>query len=397
MRTKKLKNKKAPFSVKYVTYDKKLDSFRVRVPGTGQVLRKTIESAIKERDRRISLIKSGKIKIDFNITFKQWFEIWLEKYCSTPNQHTKEGYEDDINRSCESLFNLKMLEIKPYHINDLLQSMAHKDIAYSTIRRTRAVLSSIFRSIRDNGFIEYDRLPTYGVKLPPKTATKHKSVPRRAFDIETLDKLTEAAKTFSKNKESCQLYTTALLVLTRTGMRCSELLGLCREDISITKADEMTISITRSVHTVKKKKNVEGLTWIIGPTKSENGNRTIFIKDNDCVTQMRYLLTLDIVPIMYDEQEYHFIFRTNTGRPISKSNFTRSFVKIRKKTDSDIKIHEIRHSIATLMASNPTISYNNAAAFLGHSLNVFMKYYVHPSERNFSSCSLAISSAFKKV
>ena len=252
MRTTKKKN--GSFSIKHISYDKKLDSYRVRVPGTGQILCKTVEAAIKERDRRINLIKSGKIKIDFNITFQQWFEIWLEKYCSTTNQHTKEGYEDDINRSCESLFNLKMLNIKPYHINDLLISMARKDIAFSTIRRTKAILSSIFRSIRDNGFIDYDRLPTDGIRLPSKTTTKYKPEPRRAFNIETMNKLTEASATFSKNRETCRMYTAALFILTRTGMRCSELLGLCRNDICITNDKEMTISIARSVHTVKKRK-----------------------------------------------------------------------------------------------------------------------------------------------
>ena len=63
---------------------------------------------------------------------------------------------------------------------------------------------------------------------------------------------------------------------------------------------------------------------------------------------------------------------------------------------SDIRIHEIRHSVATLMANNPAISYNNAAAFMGHSLNVFMQYYVHPGDDYLNSCSDAINSAFKR-
>jgi hypothetical protein len=47
------------------------------------------------------------------------------------------------------------------------------------------------------------------------------------------------------------------------------------------------------------------------------------------------------------------------------------------------------------MANNPAITYNNAAAFLGHSLNVFMNIYVHPNEDVLNSCSNAISAAFK--
>ncbi len=120
------------------------------------------------------------------------------------------------------------------------------------------------------------------------------------------------------------------------------------------------------------------------------------IKDERCVTLIRYILSLTNRPVFYGDQEYSFLFSTRTGRPISKSNFTRNFVKIRKVIGSDIRIHEIRHSVATLMANNPAISYNNAAAFMGHSLNVFMQYYVHPGDDYLNSCSDAINSAFKR-
>jgi len=380
---------------RYISYNKATESYRVRVPGAGQITVKTLDNAIQERDRRLNLIEKGKINIDPQMTFKQWFDIWLERYCTSNNPRTKEGYKDDIGRSCNSLYNKKMLNIKPHHISNLLLDMAKRNLAYSTIKRTKAILCSVFSSIRDNGFIDYDRLPTEGAKLPPKTATKYISIPRRAFSAEHLEKIVDASRNFSCNGKTCKIYTAALLILTRTGLRLSELLGLCREDIVFINDEELTISINRTVHTIKNASN-NGNSWIIGLTKSEKSRRTLMIKDKRCVTLIRYILSLTNRPAFYENQEYNFLFATRTGRPISKSNFTRNFVKIRKVIGSDIRIHEIRHSVATLMANNPAISYNNAAAFMGHSLNVFMRYYVHPGDDYLNSCSDAINSAFKR-
>ena len=175
----------------------------------------------------------------------------------------------------------------------------------------------------------------------------------------------------------------------------SELLGLCREDISFINDDEMIISISRTVHDIRKDKSKDGRTWIISPPKSENSRRKIMIKDKRCADHTRYMCSFANRTVIYDGQGYNFIFATKTGRPICKSTFIVNFIKIRKKIGSDIRIHEIRHSIATLMANNPAVSYNNAAAFLGHSLNVFMNIYVHSNEDVLNSCSNAISDAFK--
>ncbi len=381
-------------NMKYISYDKKLGSYRVRVPGTGQITSKSLENAIKERDTRLTMVASGRINIDSNITFKEWLDIWLERYCTTNNQHTKEGYKEDINRSCTSIYNKKMLDIKPYQISDIFLDMAKRNFAYSTIRRTRAILCSIFKSIRDNGFIDYSRLPTDGVRLPPRTATKYVPKPRRAFTAKQLESLVEAARNFSSNSKTCKTYTAALLILTRTGVRLSELLGLCKEDVVFVNDEEMTISIKRSVHTVRKQTK-DGYHWIIGPTKSDNSRRTLLIKDRRCIEYLQYMCSCAQKTIVYDGQEYIFVFATGSGRPISHNNFFRNFSKIRKVIGSDIRIHEIRHSIATLMASNTSISYNNAAAFMGHSLAVFMQYYVHPGDDVLNSCSNAISAAFK--
>ena len=97
---------KKAIDMKYITYDKKMDTYRVRVPGAGQITIKLLDDAVRERDKRVEMVEKGKINIDSSITFNDWFYYWLEKYCTTGNQRTKEGYRDDIERSCQSIFNL---------------------------------------------------------------------------------------------------------------------------------------------------------------------------------------------------------------------------------------------------------------------------------------------------
>ena len=150
---------KKAIDMKYITYDKKLETYRVRVPGAGQVTIKLLDDALRERDKRVELVEKGKINIDSSITFNDWFYYWLEKYCTTGNQRTKEGYRDDIERSCQSIFNKKMLNIKPYHISELLLEMAKNDLAYSTIRRTKAILVATLMA--NNPSISYNNAAAF--------------------------------------------------------------------------------------------------------------------------------------------------------------------------------------------------------------------------------------------
>ena len=90
------------------------------------------------------------------------------------------------------------------------------------------------------------------------------------------------------------------------------------------------------------------------------------------------------------------MYATRSGNPVLLSNFEDDFRIIRKKacaykdirnkdgtgtTRYYIKIHEIRHSVATILAHETTFEEHiEAANMLGHTVDVFRNTYVHPIE-----------------
>jgi len=61
------------------------------------------------------------------------------------------------------------------------------------------------------------------------------------------------------------------------------------------------------------------------------------------------------------------------------------FKKIRESAGSTIRVHEIRHSVATILGADRNIPFADSAKFLGHTKEVFIKHYVHAQEESGST------------
>ena len=81
--------------------------------------------------------------------------------------------------------------------------------------------------------------------------------------------------------------------------------------------------------------------------------------------------------VKYATVEYDFLFATKSGTPILHSAFNKMFKKIRESAGCPIRVHEIRHSVATILGADSSIPFANSAKYLGHSKEVFIKHYVH--------------------
>lgn len=365
----------------YITYERNRNKYLVRVPGCMALRFEDKEEAIKKRDVLREMMQNKQIRINSSITVKEWLEYWLNRYCGDLTEKTRQDYQDLFRNHCTALYRLRMVDVKPFDINDIIMSMVDKKVAHSTIVRTRAALSSAFNRVKSEGLIEYNRVPTDGIKIPKQNlATKDSEYIRKAYPQEVLEKLVEVAKQYCTNKRLCQRYTAALLILTKSGMRLSELLGLCKKDVTEIGDDYIKLKLNQSTHQVDKKRSHAGKAWTVDPLKSKASYREITIIDKDLVPLAQELIEGEHPLVRYEGKDYDFLFATRTGTPILKSNFYRDYNKIRKIVGQPIRIHEIRHSVATILAAEPTIPFANSAAFLGHSKEVFLKYYVHPVE-----------------
>jgi len=374
-----------PLNLKYISYEKSRKKFVVEVPAPDGSRPKrrfdTCEEAIAYRDEICGLIQGGRLALSPSITVKEWFSIWLERYCGDLAEKTRQSYAQAFRTHCKSLHGLRMVgEVKAFHITDVLESMKRKNLSYSSIMRTYAMLRSGFNRVHNEQLLVYDVVPTTGCRIPKRKKVGQTSLintsPRTAYPVAVLDSLVQAARNIDKRKNIRDRWTCLILLLRVTGMRLSECLGICKKDITFTE-DTAVINLHQGVHDVDKKQSAQGKCWAVEDLKSEASYRQLVIHDKELIALLKMFHALEHPLVKYATVEYDFLFATKSGTPILHSAFNKMFKKIRESADSPIRVHEIRHSVATILGADSNIPFANSAKYLGHTKEVFIKHYVH--------------------
>lgn len=388
------------FKEKYITPDTTNNNFKVRVPGFKQATFRTAEEAIAERNRLIEAKIGTKINIDPDTTVGDWIELYFQNHCKNCIQSTIEGYQSDLERCCEPLYDIPIKDCKTADVDNVLLELCKKGTDKSTVTRTRSILHRLFNTLITKNYLPANLVPGPSfIEITDNLIVEKKNkVPKQAFPEETLRKLAQTAKSFDpKNPGKCNKYAAAITILINTGMRVSEFLALRKSDVEINEDNtEATFYINHSVRPVKKKNSDDNRCWRIGPPKNKNAYRHFTIYNKDTIDSIRYLNSIDHDSVMQDNKTYNLLFATKSGTPVLLSNFEDDFRIIRQKAGAYrdirkqdgtgtvqhyIKVHEIRHSVATILAHESTYDEQvEAANMLGHTVEVFRKIYVHPIE-----------------
>ena len=393
-KTKKLKEK-------YITKDNSNGNYKVRVPGFKAIAFNNIEKAIAERNRLLEARNVGRINIDPNITVRNWIKLFLNDHCNNCKQSTIEGYQQDLERCCKPIYDMPVKDCKTMHVDKILLDLCKKGAAKSTVKRTRNILHKLFNTLIKKNYLPANLVPgpSFTEITDNMIIDNENRIERQAFTKETLKSLVEAAKTFDpKDKGKCEKYAAAMSILINSGMRISEFLALTKNNVGISDGKKYAIiNVRHSLRPIKKNKSLdESKCWAMGKPKNKNSYREITIYDADAIKGICYLSDLKHESAVKDGTIYDFLFATKGGNPVSLHNFERTFRSIRQKANAYkdvaskngtntirhyICIHEIRHSVATILAhiSEPK-DYPTVAAMLGHTVPVFLSTYVHATD-----------------
>jgi integrase len=167
-----------------------------------------------------------------------------------------------------------------------------------------------------------------------------------------------------------------LHVLLATGLRRSEVLGLCWSDIDLT-TSPATIQVS---HALKREKS--GL--VFGEPKTKRTKRVLYIPSATArllkehrVSQLRE--KLEFGPSWGGEwSEVDFVFTTPIGTPIDPRNFGRNLEQATESAGlGKWSPHEFRHTAASLMISSG-VPLKQVSEALGHSsISVTADVYGH--------------------
>ena len=243
------------------------------------------------------------------LTFNDVYEKWSqEKFAEYTNKSTRKNYTAAYSY-CTALYNMKMVDIRPYHMQQVLDNCNR---GYEMVKRTRILFNQLYVWCIQHDCIKKN----YAQGL--KVNVKQDSSPRKSFTYEEVDLLW--------NSIGSNEYVSIVLMLIYSGVRISELLNLKKEDVHL---DEQWFSVKAS--------------------KTDAGVRTVPIADK----------VLPFWKSFYERSKCSYAVCTINGEQLTYENFKKRYWKpLMDNLNLQHTIHETRHtciSLLTMKNANPTI------------------------------------------
>ena len=282
---------------------------------------KTKKEVLAKADKYKRDIADG-IKVDNNITFERWSQMWLDGHKSQVSATTWEGYRYSRKLLVEHFGNMKLTDIKPIDVDRFVEKIREQGKSDSYLRKCRAMLFQIMHKAEANDLIRKNPVP-FANKIRSTGAVKE----RECFSEEEVKQLME--------KLPDDRMGNSIRILLGTGMRSQEILALEPRHIA---EDGSEIRVEQAVKMVKG-------TPVIGETKSKMSNRTIPVPVGlrECVKKLR-------------DTDNRFVWEKGVpGQPCNPKNFRDHFKKyieaVLGKDDKNRTPHCCRHTYVSQMQS----------------------------------------------
>jgi len=281
----------------------------------------------------------------------EYLDYWLENNKDSIRDSSYTTYSSFVRRLKPIIGHLSLWTLSAEQLNsvltgqfDSLQDRSKKNL-YDF---TRTVVRSAIESRR----APQDALLGFRI---PRAAKKERNV----FTESELRKLLSNLQGYR--------YGLALRLLIVTGARAGEILGLCWDLVNF---EKKTITIER---TLNLQSNI-----LYDEPKTANSRRTITL-DDETIGMLAELKAQQnknkkVVSI---EKEKSLVFQTQNGISVRYSSIQKTWKYVLKKSNLHyIRIHDIRHSVITLLL-NKGVPVIQVAALVGQDVNTTTGKYAH--------------------
>lgn len=315
----------------------------------------TLAEARRAKGRR----DSGDTRPTDRVTLQDYFDGWIKSYAGRTSRGFQETSREEYRRVIESFVlgddrppgwypRMRLVDVDPPLIRDLFVKMRDDERSTSEIKKTRAALSAMFATAKEDGKLAATiGNPVTGVRIPPGPDVDD---PDEDVKVMTREELGLILAVFPEG--STRLF---FELLAHSGLRISEAVGLNWEHIDL--GAKPHIRVREQVYRGKRKK-----------LKTATGKRNVPLSSGMAVKLLAHRATTytgETAPV----------FPSPSGRrkadgvpyPISPSNFGRDVLRpAREAIGMDwVTFHSFRHTCASLLFDKGR-NIKQVAEWLGH-------------------------------
>ena len=306
--------------------------------------------------------------LELNPSITELFDEWIAYKLEIKDISfgTRDRYLSDFNRFIKPLkFSKKKIRsVSEDDIDDLVRTtIRDHDITVKTFSGFRTILNGMFR---------YAKRKKY-TTLSISSYLNDLDISKRAFKPIVRHKETDVFSMEEADRLTSYLYShptvenVGILLTFLSGIRVGELAALKFSDIS------NNVMHVQRQEIVYKDRPGHMVSEVVEYTKTENGNRYIYLPEN-CVTLLTYL------KLLVGDTEY---MMWKNGHRISKKMFYEYLVKACEAVDIPKRsMHKIRRTYATMLI-DANVEDSLIMEQMGHSdISTTRKYYYYCNKNN---------------
>ena len=272
-------------------------------------------------------------------TLGEWLDLWLAEKQFQVDSNSWKTYVTYINKIKPAVSDTKLYELNGHELKRRISTYI-EDIAPRTQKNIITTLKTAIRAGIEAKVIPQDALLGFGTV---KVSRKDRPVLTRE-DLLRIAQLSERYR-----------YGLVIRLLAVTGARLGEILGLTWDRIDF---ERNTITIDRTVDVSSRR--------LKDDTKTPNSRRTIILDTETMSKLMEWKKQSHNKVISLKNQE--LVFKSLEGKPLHYGRIHKTFKTVLKQAGlPDMRIHDIRHSVVTLLLKEgvPPIL---VAALVGHNV-----------------------------
>jgi len=250
-----------------------------------------------------------------------------------------------------------LIDIKPQELDRLFIEI-RKSHSANTVRNVRTALSKVFTAALRHGIVNFN--PVSRTEKPKKYELDKTQV-QPPWTKEELKKALETAKGTE--------FEAFLALALATGMRRGELLGLKWTDVDF---ENMTISIERTMYhqSIIQPDGTTQRSEVVRPPKTASSRRVNQLTPGVVEVLKKRIAVQDSQRIVAGSTwaDTDLIFTNRQGGALDGSNFYKRYQRFLKVNGlRHVRIHDLRHTFATVLLNDDKVQHGSISKALGHS------------------------------
>lgn len=344
-------------------------AFRIRVDGKDKTRKaKTLKQLKPKVDALLKSLSGEPSKlIQVDPTVESFLTDWLALARSSIAPNTHRQYEQVIRLYLSPIIGAKKLSKLTFgDCQAAVDSVVANGLSPQTGIHARNVLRRALSDAVKRGQLKTN--PSTETK-PPRLGLKEL---RAMSPNEIQEMYTEAFKRVELKTRpgewvDAHRYGSVLIFLTETGLRISELLGLCDGDFS-----------DGSFRVARQLERMTGEDWALSPLKTPASKRTIPMSRaaKSALQEWRRIQAEDRERVGEHYVDHSFTFTAGNGEPLAPRNIQRALTAVLKAAKiRHYSLHDLRRTFGTTLANKKT-PIHVLSALMGHSdIKTTLKYY----------------------